>query len=407
MKKQITIILLFFFIQGLIHNLGHPVTPKMVTDMGIPNYMFGVFFATMSFGLLVGAPIWGSLGDHGNKKKYIIIGLIIYSVGQFMFAYSGNLFLMVLFRFVSGFGVVASMTLFMSQLISLSSTEERTKNIAWSAAALAIGSSFGYLIGGTLGSDLFFVDLIGTDDGRRVFLLQSVINLGYVFSIFLFLKNEVRTVSSLKKPGLLQGFKDIRKLNMTLIIFLVALALISIGAINVAKFIEVYMNEIGLSTSSIGQFVWITGIVGILTSVFIVPRVVKLKKDMSVMIYLQLISAVIIFVVFRSTEIMIMLYSIFMIYVIMKSIFTPLEQNYISSHAVDGNYGTMMGVRQSFFAIGLVVGPLIGGFLYSVKPEYVFDFSAMMFVLGFLILLLVRGRITKELELKTAENKLL
>lgn len=36
--------------------MGHPVTPSLVESLGIANYMFGVFFATMSFGLMLGGP---------------------------------------------------------------------------------------------------------------------------------------------------------------------------------------------------------------------------------------------------------------------------------------------------------------------------------------------------------------
>ncbi len=50
-----------------------------------------------------------------------------------------------------------------------------------------------------------------------------------------------------------------------------------------------------------------------------------------------------------------------------------------------------MGVRQSFFAIGLVAGPLLGGWLYKAKPLHAFDFSAAMLVIG-LVLILIVGR---------------
>ena len=52
-----------------------------------------------------------------------------------------------------------------------------------------------------------------------------------------------------------------------------------------------------------------------------------------------------------------------------------------------------MGVRQSFFAVGMVIGPLIGGFLYDIEPLYVFDFSILMFLLGLVLLLTVRKRL--------------
>ena len=68
MRKSIYIIIFFFFIQGIIHNIGHPVTPAFVRGLEIPDYMFGVFFAAMSLGLMIGSPLWGILADRGRRK---------------------------------------------------------------------------------------------------------------------------------------------------------------------------------------------------------------------------------------------------------------------------------------------------------------------------------------------------
>ena len=155
------------------------------------------------------------------------------------------------------------------------------------------------------------------------------------------------------------------------------------------------MNEIGLSVKNIGDFVGATGIASLLSTIILVPIVAKLKRDFPIMIIIQLLSAVIIFFVFRTNEIIIALYTLFMAYVILKAVYTPLEQHYISSHAPAGKYGTLMGIRQSFFSIGLVLGPLIGGVLYNIKPLYVFDFSALTFVIGVVLLLIVGNRIKR------------
>jgi DHA1 family multidrug resistance protein-like MFS transporter len=75
-----------------------------------------------------------------------------------------------------------------------------------------------------------------------------------------------------------------------------------------------------------------------------------------------------------------------MIYIVSKAIYLPLEQNYISLHAQEGKYGRVMGVRQSFLSIGMVVGPLLGGFLYEKSSLLLFDSSALTFVIGVLLL---------------------
>lgn len=392
---QVWIIIGIFFMQGIISNLGHPVTPKLVDDMGIPSKYFGFYFAAMSFGLLLGGPIWGVLGDRGNKRLYIFIGLIIYSIGQYAFAYIGDRNLMIVFRFVGGVGVSASMTLYMSHLIEHSLEEHRTIYLGWYQGLFVLGGSIGYYIGGMLPEITFFVERFNTDDLRVIFLLQAILLVVHATYILVLMKPANTPVSTKERSSVLQGFKDIRHMNPNLIIFMVSLALISLGAINITKYIEVYMNAEGLAPSTIGTFVGATGIVSIVATIILVPIVTWFKRDFAFMIGIQTLSAIIIFFVFRSSNLVLTLYTFFMLYIILKAVYAPLEQHYISTHAKPGEYGRVMGVRQSFFSIGMVLGPLIGGFLFELKPLYVFDLSAAAFLVG-VVLLLIIGRNLKK-----------
>jgi len=387
--KPVLYVLIIYFFQGVIHNLGHPVTPELVNQKGIDEIYFGYFFAAMSFGLLLGGPIWGTLGDHGNKRFYIVTGLLVYSVGQYLFAFSGNQYWMILYRFISGFGVSASITLIMSHLIEHSSEEKRTVYLGWYQALFVLGASAGYWIAGQIINIKFFVDVFHTDNYANIFLIQSILNVGHALVIFFLIGKDKQQPNHKERPNPFQAFKDIRRLNPNLIIFLLSLALISLGAINLSKFLEVYLED----AEDIGNFVGMTGIVSILATMFIVPLVVKMKKDFTIMVIIQILSAVIIFIVFRMSNLMVALYTLFMLYIMLKAVYTPLEQSYISSHAPKGKYGTIMGVRQLFYSIGLVAGPLLGGFLYNIDPILTFDVSAIMFVLGFIILLIVGRRI--------------
>jgi len=398
--KAVVFVFVIYFFQGVIHNLGHPVTPALVSDMGIDKSYFGYYFAAMSFGLLVGSPIWGYLGDKGHKRIYVVVGLLIYSVGQYMFAYIGDKNVMILFRFMSGFGVSASITLILSHLIEHSPLDRRKIYLGWYQALFVLGSSAGYFIAGVISTNPFFIELLHTNDYRIIFAIQALWNVFHAFYIFIFLGKEkprVKTENTKpKKPSIIEGFKSIKKLNKNLLLFLISLTLISLGTINISKFIEVYMNDIDLSPADIGNFVGLTGIVSLVATVILVPVVARLKKDFPIMLIIQALSALIIFFVFRQESIMLALYSGFMIYIVLKAIFSPLEQHYISSHASEGKLGTIMGVRQSFFSIGLVAGPLLGGWLYEIAPQYVFDFSAIMFILGFVLILIVGKRIKNE-----------
>lgn len=395
-NKAFMIVIIIYFFQGVIHNLGHPVTPAFVEDdLGIPKYMFGVFFATMSFGLVVGAPIWGIIADRGKKKLAMVLGLLLYSIGQFAFGYVGNMYWMVFFRFLSGFGVSASVTLFISHTVEISQPENRAKHLAWMAASLALGRSIGYYIGGFISTNTWLVQLLGTGIGhyRKVFLIQALLNIIHTAIIFIFIKEVSQPQESRSRSGFLTSFKNIKKINTNLLLFLISLIFMSIAFTNFSKYLDVYFNDLGYVANDIGNFNLVIGIVGILTSIFIVPLVIKIKKRLLVFQVIQITSILAVLFVFRSNNFIVSVYSVFMIFVIGQAIYQPLEQHYIANQVKDGLYATTMGIRQSFFSIGMVIGPLIAGVLIDIKPIYAFDFNTLMLAIAFILVLIVSIRV--------------
>jgi DHA1 family multidrug resistance protein-like MFS transporter len=374
-KKGVYLLYIFYFVQGLLHNLGHPLTPTYVNMLGLNPRMFGFFFSFMALGLAVGSPIWGVLGDRYQKKPLIVVGLLIYSLGQVGFATFENPYVMTFFRFVSGFGVSAAATLILAIAIGITSGPERVKVLSITAAMMALGATFGYQIGGQLGR--FFIG--------EIFYIQAVLNTLYALVVYFVLK-----VPKTLKNGQAMSFqRQVRtafKLPKPLLMFLVGLSLATIAATNISKYLDVYVIDAGYTTSQLGNFVFVTGIVGLLTNLFVVPYLTRFNQNIRIMRYLQLLSAIIIVVTFQFTALRVALYTIFMLYVVMKSTFEPLEKHHISLNADDTTYASLMGVRQMFFSIGMVLGPLLSGFIYEVNPVFVFYFSALMFVCAFLLI---------------------
>jgi MFS family permease len=396
LKKTILWILAFFFIQGIVHNLGHPVTPAFVRNLEIKDYMFGVYFSAMSFGLMLGGPFWGVLGDQGNRKRYIVIGLLLYSLGQFGFGYTHDATLMVVSRFVSGFGVVAPFTLFTSRIIEESENRHRTRNLAYIGAATTLGSSLGYFIGGWMATNPWMSAFLGAADLSVIFLIQSIANVFYVLLIVIVYKEIFVKPTMSKRNAFFSGFKQVAKLDASLFVFLISLTFMTIGSVNLGRYIDVYFDELGYNSQQLGTFVMATGFVSLFVTLFVIPIVAKFSKQLALISVVQVASSIIVFTVFRAERFLLVVYTVYMIYIVFRTIYPPLEQNYISRHAVAGQYGTIMGVRQSFASIGMVIGPLLGGFLYEIAPLLVFDFSALMFLLGTALLIVVHKMRRKQ-----------
>lgn len=400
MKRNIIIVLIFAFVQNMLNNLGHPVTPSYVRYLNIPEYMFGVFYATMSLGMMLAAPVWGSLGDTGKNKNYIFLGLIIYAIGQLGFGLAHNQYLMVLFRFISGVGIAAPITLSVSLLIGHSDTN-RTRNLAILAALSTLGASLGYQLGGTLGDSILFKKLINTPSYENVFLFQVMLLVILSVLVLFFIKDYNKAEVLAKRKNPFASLSKLKTLDSKLIIFLISLTMITIGSTNLSKYIDVYFNDLNLSTTSLGNFVLVTGIVSVVASIFIVPFISKLKKQLVFIIVIQILSSLIVFYVFRTSNFILNVYTIYNIYVIFKAIYLPLEQNYISRQADKDSIGNVIGIRQSFVSIGNVIGPLFGGLLYNIKPLLLFDISGIFFLVGAFLLFIVLVIQKKESKIKT------
>lgn len=389
MKKNLILIVMFLFLQGVIHNLGHPITPSLVKALEIPDYMFGLFFAAMSFGLMVGAPLWGILSDRGHRKLWIALGLSVYTLGQIGFGYSGHAVWMVIFRLFGGCGVVSAITIFTAILVEQTQAKDRAKWLAYVAASSTLGASLGYWIGGFLVTNSSMIALFGTTNLSRVFLIQAISNAFYTLLIVVLLGDVNVRLTFQQKPSMIEGLKSITKIDKRLLLFFISVTLMNMASTNLSKYIDIYFIDLGYSESDLGTYVMITGFVSLAASIFLVRFVSKMKKQLWVIAIMHILSAFIVFYVFRAEPFITIMYSVYMLYIVFRSLYVPLEQSYIAKEAKEGNYGSIMGLRQSFVSLGMVLGPVLGGFLYEDSPLALFDFNGILFLGGVSLLYVI------------------
>ena len=221
-------------------------------------------------------------------------------------------------------------------------------------------------------------------------MFQGISIMILVFLIFLLFKPEkVEIDHSKKRLQFWDGFKEIKHIGPEMLFFLLALVFITIGASNVDKYLDLYLKDLGQPANFLGNLKMIIGFVSIFVTALLVPFFMKMKKQLTLMAILQALSAVVVFIVFKETNNFILfIYTFFMIYIVAKAIFAPLEQEYVASFSNENNVATMMGIRQSFYSTGSIIGPLLGGWLYSMNYIYVFNSSVIFFLLGIVLLML-------------------
>lgn len=83
-------------------NMAHPATPNLINTLGLPTYMFGVFYSTMAISNFVMSPIWGSISDIRGRKNIMVMGVVGYGISQLGFGFIPNQFLILIFRIMAG-----------------------------------------------------------------------------------------------------------------------------------------------------------------------------------------------------------------------------------------------------------------------------------------------------------------
>ena len=87
--KYKTRFLLFFAAMILFHlasNFAHPVTPTIIQELALPDYMFGLMLAVMMIANFLMSPFWGKINLYISSRQSLFICCLGYGASQLGFA---------------------------------------------------------------------------------------------------------------------------------------------------------------------------------------------------------------------------------------------------------------------------------------------------------------------------------
>lgn len=387
-NKSLIFILLLTVFSSLTFNMAHPVTPLLIKSLGLPSFMFGVFFAFMSIGNFIGSPLFGTLSDNKGRIKFLLLGAIGYGISQLGFGLNANPFIILLFRFTGGFFVVSYLTTSMAYITDLTTKENRVKYVTFYAAANTIGSAVGSLLGG----------VIGNVNYKYTFLVQFIFCIILGLLVFTLLEETVLPSSKKVKLSFSKMAINNKYLNKSLIAIFIVIILFFFTSTSYNSTINYYIEDVlNLSPSFIGAFLAVSGILGFTVNLLFTPLLTKHFNEITVFkaVTLSLSIALLFMVILNNTLIFLFTALIFASF---ASIHIPLQQTLVTklSH---GNYGSLMGIMNSCKAVGMVTGSLLSGFIFDFGNKLPFLISAIVIGTGFIILTSLTSKETlKETE---------
>ncbi len=359
-------------------NLAHPITPTLIINLELPDYMFGVAFASMSLTNFLFSPLWGQLIEKFGPIKVSMIGFIGYGIGQGIFGLANTSLEIIFGRLFSGVFISAVMV---SQLIYLMKNSEENMvgtNLTISATIYAIVGPVGYLLGGYLGD--YSITL--------TFIVQVIGLCSMSFLYFIFMKDTYNnknvkiTINDINPFKAFISSKEI--LNKASILFLFIVFFTSFGVVCHDQVFNFFINDQFLVDPSYNGIV--KALVALLALAVNSTICIYLVKNTNIKISMLIIYILIslsLFVVLFINDLLLFTIQNLIIYGLI-ALYTPVIQAVLSQIKSKSD-GVLVGLFNSIKALGSVIGSLSAGFIYGLNSLFPFIVALLVFLVASLM----------------------
>ena len=365
MKYKIRFFLFFtaMILFNLAANFAHPVTPTIIQELGLPDYMFGLMLAAMMISQFLLSPFWGKINATISSRKTLLISCTGYGLAQLGFAYATTQTMILLARVLAGVFVGGIFVSFLTYVINMARPEDQGKYLTYSATIQAVFGAFGYLVGG----------LLGEWSIRATFLLQAftLCLSGVMFYLVCLPDNaderKLPMKQILRESNPLQAFLDGRHFMNPGFVLLFALnILMNFGNTGFDQVFNYYLkDQLGFTSAYNGIIKAAVGFISFAFNMTLCLWIIRKTDTRKSMVALALFctAAAVGTLVFPDLVpyigCSIALYAGY-------SVSLPVLQDLAAARSDPARKNLVMGFYNATKSLGSIVGSLMSGFLYGI-----------------------------------------
>jgi multidrug resistance protein len=370
-KKFLILITVFIDILGI--GIVIPVLPFFVKSFGASDFVVTLLFVTFALLSFLSAPILGSLSDRFGRRPVLIASIFSTSVGWFVFAAAPSLLWLFIGRVIDGLAA-GNISTAQSYMSDISETDkERTSNLGLIGAMFGIGLIVGPLIGGLLGA---------VNHALPFYVVGVLAFINVILAIFFLPEtHHHRTTEKISINPLtpvIRSFKHPVVLPLMVAWFLFNIA-ISIQQSIFALFVGKVFNLQALGAGLIFTFI---GVLILINQVFLLKNFWLAKFTKKQLLNGMLLVLALGFIL-TSTEWAVL----FGFGIILTTFGQSLIRTVISGAvaSIDATKrGENLGNMSAFMSLAMIVGPFIGGLLFTWNTHAPFVFSAIVILGSFI-----------------------
>ena len=364
---------------SLSSNFAHPITPTIIQDLHLNDYMFGVALAMMQLSNFIVSPFWGKINRYISSRTTLLIGCTGYGLAQMWFALATTESMIICARLLAGAFVGGIQVSFLTYVVNAATEKDQPRFLTWSATITSVGGAFGYLLGG----------LMGEWSIRGTFLVQAatLVATGIVFYIFSISDKQEHKPLSIaqvaKEANPLKAFVDCGKFMTAAFAALFAVnILINFGNTGFDQAFNYYLkDQLNLTSSYNGVIKAAVGFVSFISNMTLCVWIINktnVKRSMAVLCGVCTLSALGALFVPGITGFIACAVLVYAAY----SVSLPVLQNMVAAQADPAQKNLVMGFYNATKSLGSIAGSLIAGFIYSVNVKLPFACTALIYGLA-------------------------
>ena len=391
-QKKMYLFLVVVALESLAANFAHPITPTLIKNLALPDYMFGVAFAGMAFTNFLFSPFWAKMVNRISSRLTLLICCCGYGVGQMMFMLATKQETILIARLVSGFFVGGVMVSFLTYVINKGDPQDRGKFLALNATCTTVFGAFGYLIGG----------FIGVVSITFTFVLQAATLILSGILFYLFLEDDKKQIEErfnfISDANPFKAFTDSKQFMTKIFAILFCIVfLTSLASTTYDQCFNYYIKDaFDFNSSYNGILKAVVGLISLLVNTTICLWIMRNTDVKKALIYIFFGASTCLFAIFLLTEITPFII-VNIIFFAFNAMHIPLVQDLCAKNSSDSNGSMVMGFYNALKSLGMVCGGLFAGFIYAMGAKLSFLFAGIFFVIALILMMVYRNRqVAKE-----------
>ncbi|MCD3218753.1 multidrug efflux MFS transporter NorA [Mammaliicoccus sciuri] len=375
MNNKLNVLYFNIFLMFLGISIVIPVLPTILHDLDLNGSDLGMLVAVFAMFQMIASPFGGRFADKFGKKIIIIIGLLLFSISEFIFAMGNTFSILLVSRVLGGISAAFVMPGVNGMIGDLSTSENRAKNFSYMSAVINTGFIVGPGVGG------FLAEI----SHRMPFYFAGALGIiALLFSVFLLKEASDDDSNETARTKVKEPFP-----YKLFVVPVIIMLILSYGLASTETMFSLYTAEkVGFEPKDISIAITGGAIVGVIFQLFLFEKLVgkigEIKLTLFSLIYSVLILGAF---VYASHYITVMLVS-FVIFIGFDLI-RPSMTNYFSKLA-GNNQGTAGGLNSAATSVGNLIGPLVAGAAFDIKIDFPLFIAMAFFIIASIIIAFYR-----------------